>query len=424
MISTLINRLKSIPAPDWIIGDEMHHWAEENMWGKAVRHYQKENPDLKILGLTATPNGLTSGRGLHPFSDYMVDDLTTMYLVNEGWLVYPHLKIGEKIEVPKFHVTGGDYDKKEQTEHFSKKQIVGSAVENYNQYMDGLPVLVSCVSLEHAHYMQQQYEQAAREKKKSWKAVMIQGGKKYERQMFRAIEGMEKGTVQIITFCDVLGEGVDVPYCMGIQELRKTKSLVLYLQFIGRTLRPVWPDWFDQYKSDKEQRLQIIRTGIKPVARVQDFAGNYDEHRHPISDRAWTLSDTRVRGKRGDQMPKPEVSVCPSCGGVWPGMPKVCPDCGFDLQTEREKAQGRKPPEEIEGILRDVLPEGTEEQQVAALINQVMTLQRMDPADRHKEMLHNLMKNGDTARTRAVATAIGYRKNWTRIVYKRLRGHG
>ncbi|MCK4819478.1 DEAD/DEAH box helicase family protein, partial [bacterium] len=222
-IQSLINRLDSIPTPDWILGDEGHHFSENNSWGKAVKYYKQKNPNLKTLLVTATPNGMIDGRGLHPFADTMISDLPLKYLVDEGWLVYPHMMRGEKI--PKFHIgSNGDYDKKEQESHFKKKQIIGSAVDSYHEYMDGEPCIVSCVSLDHAHFMQEQYAKATREKGKSWNFVMIQGGKKYEKQMFDALSGLSSGSVQGITFVDVLGEGLDVPACVGLQMMRKMMS--------------------------------------------------------------------------------------------------------------------------------------------------------------------------------------------------------
>ena len=416
-IQSLMNRLDSIPIPDWILHDEAHHLHENNNFGRAVNYYREKNPDLKTLLVTATPNGMIDGRGLHPFAETMISDLTLKYLVDEGWLVYPHMMRGEKI--PKFHIgSNGDYDKKEQEDHFKKKQIIGSAVDSYQQFMDGQPTIISCVSLDHAHFMQEQYMRAAKEKNKEWKFVMIQGGKKYEKQMFDALAGLSSGSVQGLCFVDVLGEGLDVPSCVGLQMMRKLMSYVLFKQFGGRTLRPIWPLGFDQYNSTREERLKVIREGVKPKAEIQDFAGNYDIHGHLLDEPIWTLQDTRVSGKKGDQLPKPIVSVCPKCSGVWPGEPAVCPDCGYDLHEMRERAAGRKPPKEIEGILREVMPG----QDVREIVQQVISLQNMPPGARQKAMISNLYRKGNTSEVKGMAKALGYKAGWTYAMSGRLRG--
>lgn len=438
MIATLDRRLDSIAPPDWIIGDEAHHWKESNMWGRAVNHYKKLNPELKMMGFTATPNGRTDGAGLHPFFEDMVQDLSMRDLVDDGWLVFPHTMRGEEIEVPKFHIKQKEYDKKEQTEFFSKRKVIGSVVENYHQYLDGLPTIVSCVSLDHAHYVAEQYTTAARQKGKSWKAVMVQGGKKYEKQLFDAIEGLGRGTVQIVTFVDVFGEGVDVPHCCGLQMLRKTKSLVLYLQFVGRILRPIWPNGFDQYNSTVDDRIDAIARSVKPFGRFQDFANNFEEHGHPIDKRVWTLEDTKLKTVKSET--PPVVSVCPKCGGVWPGVAKKCYDCGHDFETTMcfkcgKQLPGRpaecmycgadlakhKTPEEVRGILREALPAGEwGEQRMNALVEQAMRLREMDPGDRQRAMISNLYKYGNSERTKALSEAVGYKKNWTRTMYRRI----
>ncbi len=408
-IQSLINRLDSIPIPDWILGDEGHHFSVNNIWGRAVNYYREKNPNLKTLLVTATPNGMIDGRGLHPFADTMISDLTLKYLVDEGWLVYPHMMKGEII--PKFHIgSNGDFDRKEQEDHFKKKQIIGSAVDSYHEYMDGEPAIISCVSLDHAHFMQEQYMKAAREKGKDWNFVMIQGGKKYEKQMFDALAGLSSGSVQGLCFVDVLGEGLDVPDCVGLQMMRKMMSYVLFKQFGGRTLRPVWPAGFDQYNSTREERLKIIRESVKPMARIQDFAGNYTIHGHLLDEPVWTLQDTREKGRKGDQLEKPLVSVCPKCSGVWPGLPAVCPDCGHNLQEDRDRAEGRKPPKEIEGILREVMP-GQDVQIIRAMTDEVLRMQLMQPGDRQRHMRYQVNRYGNCERTRGMAVALGYKRS-------------
>ena len=131
--------------------------------------------------------------------------------------------------------------------------------------------------------------------------------------------------------------------------------------------------------------------------------------------REWSL-EAKKRTQRSEA--KPLVSVCPKCSGVWPGEPKTCPDCGYDLHTDRERAQGRKPPREIEGILREVMPG----QDVSEVVQQVISLQNMTPGKRQKMMISNLYRKGDTPEVRGIAKALGYKSGWTYAMSGRLRG--
>ena len=427
MVGTLVNKVDQIPTVDWILGDEVHHWGVSNQWGKIVKHFKERTPKLKTLGVTATPNGLTSGRGLHPFFDYMVNELSMEYLVSEGWLAFPHTMTGEKIDMPKIKKVNGEYDKTQQfIDHWSKKEIIGEYINSYQEYGNGLPFIISCSGLKHASHVQREYEKYASQNGKSWKAVFVQGGKKYEKQLFDAIEGMASGSVQLLTFDSVFGEGVDVPYCCGVQWLRKTGSLVNWLQYNGRSLRPIWPEGFDQYNSTVGERLEAISKSVKPIARIQDFAGNFEEHGHPISNHPWTLDDTRIKGK--NQMTMPQYSKCDKCRGVWPGKPKICPGslpngdmCENPLNTEETK-KGRKPPKVIDGILKEA-GAGGDADKIYEMMSKASQLQSMSEEERRKYIISMVHRNGTNMETKKMAEVLGYEISgkWTDKVYKRVR---
>jgi len=412
MIGTLINRLDIIPYVfDLVIIDECHHILEDNMWGKALKH-----PKIKSavrIGDTATPQGRTNGAGLHPFFKEIVQDVSTADLIRDGWLVFPRLYKPEKEITDKFKITRGDYDRNQQEEVFSKKQIVGDAIEHYCQYLDGLPEIVSCVSLKHAHDMQKQYADYAKNTGKEWIGTMIQGGSKYKKQRKDALEGLATGSVQQVFFVDVLGEGVDVPVCAGLQWLRKTTSLVLYLQFIGRILRPVWPEYFDQYNSTAEERLHAISRSGKPFGVILDHAGNFYTHGHPVVDRKWGLEDTPT-GRRIEQA-APVITQCPRCNSVWPGSPRKCPACGCII--DEQKNNSRKNPEVIKGILSEVID--LEESDLDKLAKFTMGLDVMGENERRKKMM-GALRYIEKDKMKAVCNAVGYKKNWVDVMYRRM----
>ena len=82
------------------------------------------------------------------------------------------------------------------------------------------------------------------------------------------IAGLGDGSLDVLTSCDLISEGLDVPSVGAVILLRPTGSLILCLQQIGRGMRP---------KAD----------GSKLV--VLDHAGNTVRHGLPEEDRAWTL---------------------------------------------------------------------------------------------------------------------------------------
>src|SRR6185436_17095451 len=102
-------------------------------------------------------------------------------------------------------------------------------------------------------------------------------------------------------------------------------SLTLYLQVVGRGLRPRYADGFDQ--STPEGRREAQRNGPKPTTIILDHAGNYHIHGHPLEDREWSLDSQKK--KRGEK--PPATVTCPKCYGVWPGRPRTCPSCEYDF---------------------------------------------------------------------------------------------
>ena len=380
MVGTLINRLESMPDQDLIIIDECQH-SVSNTWKKVIQHFS-----CLRMGFTATPERL-SGEGLIEIFDTMIEGPHTAELVSKGFLSNPRMFSGPDTEA-KFKITRGDYDKDEQVKKYRSKVVIGSVIDHYIQKLNGLPTVCFCVSIDHCHMMEAEFRLAG------FKARTITG-KMSRADRDSVINGLSDGSVQVLCSCDVISEGVDVPVLAGCILLRRTKSLALYLQQVGRALRP--------YPGKKE-------------AIILDHAGCYHEHGHPLDIREWSL-EAKKRSKRGS-LPRPIVSVCPKCSGVWPGEPKECPDCGYDLHTDRERAQGRKPPKEIEGILREVMPG----QDVSQTVQQVMILQNMTPGARQKAMISNLYRKGNTSEVKGMARALGYKSGWTYAMSGRLRG--
>ena len=382
MVETLVRRLDSIPDQDLIIIDEAQH-AVSATWKKVIEHF----PTLR-MGFTATPERL-SGEGLIEIFDTMILGPHTIDLVQSGNLSYPRMFSGPDVQAKsKLKITRGDYDKDEQVKNYKKATVIGSVIDHYREKLNGLPVVCFCVSIDHCHMMEAEFLSAG------YKARTITG-KMSRSDRDAVIEGLSDGSVQVLCSCDVISEGVDVPVLAGCILLRRTKSLALYLQQVGRALRP-YPG--------------------KSEAIILDHAGCFHDHGHPLDIREWSLEAKR-RSKRGGES-KPVISVCPKCSGVWPGEPKTCPDCGYDLHTDRERAQGRKPPKEIEGILREVLPAGTD---LEPIVNQVLSLQSKSPKDRQKAMISNLYKYGNSDRVKALAEVLGYKKGWTYAMSNRLR---
>jgi len=379
MIGTIARKLGSLTPPDLIIIDECQH-AIAPSWSKVINYFTC----IKI-GFTATPE-LLSGEGLNKIFDTLITGPSTRQLVETGYLSNPRIFCGPDSDI-KIKITKGDYDKEQQTAVYTRPTIIGSVLEHYKQYLDGKPVVCFCASIKHCHFMEDVFIQAG------YRAATIKGGmSKTDRD--NLITGLKDGSLQVLCSCDVISEGVDIPVIAGVILLRKTQSLALYFQQVGRALR-VYPG--------------------KTEAIILDHVGNVRIHGHALADREWSLA-AKCRAKR-QAVTMPVISVCPACTAVWEGTPLLCPDCGYNLQEDRDRKEGRKPPREIEGILREVMPG----QDVSLLLDRVLKLQALDKGKRQKAMLSELYRRGDCMEIRAMARALDYKQGWVEAVRKRLR---
>ena len=118
----------------------------------------------------------------------------------------------------------------------------------------------------------------------------------------QAIESFKKGTLRVLVNVAVGTEGFDLPDASCVVLARPTMSLALYLQMVGRGLRPK-PDGSD--------------------CLILDLAGNVKLNGFPDNERQWSLEPRGIQGE-GES---PPVMRCPDCEGVSPAASHNCRVC-------------------------------------------------------------------------------------------------
>lgn len=300
-IQTLARRMDRVEAPDLIIIDEAHHATSAS-----YRAVLAAFPRAHVLGVTATPCR-TDGAGLREVFDDLILGPSIGELIGQGYLVPPTVyapPIG--IDVSGVRRKMGDYDKKQLAERIDKPKITGSAVEHYQRHCAGQPAIAFCVSIQHAEHVAAEFRAAG------VRAVRVDGG--MDDQARRgAIEGLGDGTFDVVTSADLIGEGVDIPRVSAAILLRPTQSTALYLQQVGRALRP--------YEG-------------KSQALVLDHVGNVMRHGLPDDDRAWSLDAAAKSGREKLEPTLVRVEQCERCFFVYEAGPEKCPACG-NLQPSK-----------------------------------------------------------------------------------------
>lgn len=297
-VQTLVRRLDKYKEPDLIIIDECHH-TTAGSWRKIITSY----PNAKLLGVTATPCRL-DGNGLGIKSGGVFDALvygpTLRELIDAGYLSQPIVYAPPtSIDITDVKIQGGDFEKGELEKRMDKPVITGSAVEHYRKLCNGVPAIAFCSSVAHAIHVAEQFNV------NGYTALSIDGTMKDDERK-HAIEMLSNGKINVLTACDIVSEGTDIPVVGAAILLRPTVSMSLFLQQCGRALRS-YPG--------------------KTHTVILDHVGNCLRHGLPDQDREWSLEGDPKKKKKKEALDDVKVKQCNICYFVHPPAP-ACPACG------------------------------------------------------------------------------------------------
>jgi superfamily II DNA or RNA helicase len=304
-VQTLKNRLDEVPVPDLIIIDEAHH-ASAGTW-KAIMEYYN---DVFMLGVTATPWRL-DGKGLGDMFEQMVLGPPIAELIKMGNLVMPSYYMFKKIEALDNLKQNnfGEYDLGDISDVMTDIAICGDIVKEYKRLADGEPAIYSCSTIHHAQEMAKTFRNAG------YTSEAVHGEQKDE-EVDRIFKGLADRTIQVVTFCNLISEGTDIPAVAVVGMLRPTASLSLYLQIVGRGLRPC---------AGKDKCI------------ILDHVNNMARHKHPLTPRVWDLDGIKKKNKKKNEV-EDSYNVCQSCYAVFEKKEECCPECGL-IPEGKEREQ-------------------------------------------------------------------------------------
>jgi len=346
-IASVAKRAAEFGHIDIIIIDEAHLVSpnDNTMYQAFINDLLLINPNLKVIGLTATPYRLGHGRIVEEgslFTDICYD-LTTMWefnkLIADGYictLVPKRTKL--ELNVDAVHKRGGEFIAKELQLAVDKAAITERAVqEAIETGHDRKCWLVFTAGVEHAIHtaeMLNTYGISAKAVHSGNKQFKMSGAERDE-----AIAQFKRGEIQALVNNNVLTTGFDHPPIDMILCLRPTSSPGLWVQMLGRGTRPFYAPGFDL--STMEGRLAAIEASAKQNCLVMDFGGN-TKRLGPINDPVLP----RKRGKKGGTAP---VKLCEGvnrdnqiCDTWIHASLKTCPECGneFVFETKLNQAAG------------------------------------------------------------------------------------
>jgi superfamily II DNA or RNA helicase len=324
-IQTLARRMNSLPPADLIIVDEAHH-CQSNSYREVLALY----PHAAIILVTATP-WRQDRFGLSDACDAYIVAATPRDLMQIGALV-PYDPFA--YDAPDLHDVGmvaGDFNQHDLGLACNTSVLVGSIVSEYVKHASGRRAICFPVNVAHSKSLVEQFQAAGvRAKHLDFSTT---------RELREAIlGGLSTGEVQLVSSVGVLTEGFDCPAAEVCILARPTKSLGLYLQMVGRVLRPA---------AGKERALihdhagNILRHGLPDDER--DYSPLVTPRRvidlRTCTDCGYLASAWRPDGtcpKCGSLQQQPiDERICQSCGQSFRGAGE-CPHCGHK-QKARQK---------------------------------------------------------------------------------------
>ena len=279
---------------DLLLVDEVHHSPAPG-WERAINQWPG-----RVWGLTATPWRLSQREGFDHLFDTLIVGPPTAEMQKNGCLAPSLVFAPQRNDWIRGGAVGpsGDFTEGGIEQANEHPLMTTMAVNFWRNMAAERQTVAYAVSKGHAANLVREFEEQGIPA-----AAILSGTPSSDRE--RAIADFRSGRVRVLVNVAVVTEGFDLPDASCVMMTRPTKSLALYLQMVGRGLRP------------KEGGSDCL---------VLDLAGISEEHGPPELDRAWSLA-ARGNPDPGD----PPGRHCHKCSFMSHPAHQNCPQCGTDL---------------------------------------------------------------------------------------------
>ena len=248
--------------------------------------------------MTATPWRLSEKEGFdHLFSELHCGP-QVMALQSAGWLCPASVLLPpeeERVQSGLLDYTGDYSESGIELANEGLDIWTAGALRFWQKHCESRQTVVYAVSVRHARNLADLFNDAG-------VSTGVLLGDTPDEKRARLLQEFKDGAIKVLVNVAVATEGFDLPDASCVVLTRPTMSLSLYLQMVGRGLRP---------KPDGGYCI------------VLDLAGNSLRHGLPEQERKWSLQPRGVQSA-GDY----PVVRCLECEGVSPAGNHWCRQCG------------------------------------------------------------------------------------------------
>jgi len=302
-VQTLALR-QQLPPAAVVIVDEAHRTY------RVIERWMADRPDLIFIGLSATP----WARGMAWHWDALLIPTTMSKLIDDGYLAPFRVFGPSEPDLSSVRTVAGDYDEGQLADVMGEPKLTADIVATWLRQGENRPTLCFAVDRAHARKLQDEFQAAG------MPCAYIDGyTEKPEREAIR--NAFHYGQVKVVVNVGVLTTGIDWDVrCLILA--RPTKSEILFVQIVGRALRPA---------PGKVDALILDHTGTtQRLGFVTDIHHDLLDDGKPRTSRGSRKTVERLPGK------------CPSCSYLKPAGVHKCPSCGFapERQSPIEAREG------------------------------------------------------------------------------------
>ena len=255
---------------DWIVVDEVHR-AGAGTYAEVLSYFTP----AYLFGMTATPER-TDGFDIYKMFDHNVAYEIRLQQALENDLLCPFHYFGitdiEYVDAEGVHPTFDVRADVRDAERIRFDRLTGDErtrhvlqnIEYYGYSGSRVRGLVFCSTKEEAAALSEAFNRCLNKEANRYYRTICLTGENSQIERERAIERLESEDDDVLDYIftvDIFNEGVDIPAVNQIVMLRPTKSVIIFVQQLGRGLRkfhnPAVPD------------------AKKKYVVVMDFIGNY-----------------------------------------------------------------------------------------------------------------------------------------------------
>lgn len=295
-----IEKRGSFPGLKLMIVDEAHQTRKQTI------EFIKNNPDVFVVGLTATP----FTKGLKKTYSRVVSSVTTQELVKIGRLAPLRVYVAKEIDMTGAKKVAGEWAQDEVTERGLKitGDIVTEWVKKTHEVFGGpRKTIVFCSGVAHGADLAEKFAAAGY----NFVSLSYKDDDQFKQDAVAEFSKADT-TIHGLIATDILTKGFDVSDVMiGVSARPFSKSLSSHIQQMGRVMRS--------------------HPG-KDFALWLDHSGNYLRFRDDWDDvyenGVTELDDGKEKSKKEPTEVEKKEAKCPKCSHLWPSGSDTCPGCG------------------------------------------------------------------------------------------------